>query len=333
MRHLELKPAKAKARSHEYLEKNSIIDDPMWISESKRDGWRFLMHFGGGLDRAYITGRSTSKRTLMLSEKGLCVPCLWPSVEVMGSIGYTVLDGEIESPTNDWRDVAGIMNVAPEDAAKRIAEIGMPTFTTWDILFLDGTDLRDQCLAERIRIHADEINGRLYHPQMRMIRRGPANMEFYDDALARGEEGVVLKNLASAYGDTDGWIKLKKSPTVDLVVTGFTDAKFGVTGKYDGQIGAVRASVYTADGKTLIEIAKVSGMDDATRLDMTKNPEKWIGTVIEVEAQEFSKERLRSPRFKRHRVDVDAKKCSFAKMLFDLAQNKERTEPEQLSLL
>src|SRR5690606_1264587 len=116
-----------------------------WIAEEKYDGWRFLMHVSGRLDRAYMTGRRVSRVTGELSEKGLCIPALWPKNHPSG---YTVIDGEILVP-GGLREIGGIMNTSPENAAKKIAEIGMPTYRVFDILWHDGTDLRHYWLKDR----------------------------------------------------------------------------------------------------------------------------------------------------------------------------------------
>lgn len=307
----EIQPAKAKKKRPDKL-----WGDPYWIAEEKLDGWRFLMHLGGGLERVYLTGRRTSRETGRLSEKGLLVPELWPDSR---GLGYTVLDGEIMSPTGRWRDIAGIMNAGDRASAqKRIAEIGLPTFNAFDVLYSDGQDVRDLTLLKRrlLLTSTAEILG------VGLIQPVPNELATYHKIVDAGGEGVILKNLFATYGESGAWVKVKKEPTVDVVVTGFTDAKFGVTGQYFGQIGAAKISVYTTKGQ-LVEVGKVSGMDDDTRRDMSDNPGRWIGTVIEVAAQEFAKDRLRHPRYRRRRDDADPRAATFTKMMADLQQHAE----------
>lgn len=329
---LQLEPARARD-----VDPEDLWDDPSWLAEEKHDGWRFLMHFGGDLDRVYMTGRRHSSRTGRLSEKGLCAPCLWPDRRggLDYGVGYTVIDGEVKSPTNDWRDVAGIMNVEPEAAARRIKEIGEPSYVVWDVLFCDGEDVREKILMDRLS-DLDRLVRAYGHQRLILggFRRDDKRA-FYDEIVARGGEGVVLKHIGSAYDEPEPsmrWVKVKKTSTVDVIITGFVDAKIGVTGRYLGQIGSLRVSVYGADGKTLVEVARVSGMDDELRAKMSADRESWRGRVVEVEAREFSKERLLSPRFKRVRDDVDPRSCTFGKMLVDLSSTK-KLRSEQLSLL
>lgn len=322
----EIKPAKARSMRRDRVVE--LADEAGWIAETKEDGWRFLMHFGGELDRVYMTGRRESVRTLGLSEKGLCAPCLWPRESLRETLGYTILDGEVKPPPGVRREVlASIMNVSPEDAEKKIAEVGQPSYVSWDVLFDNGVDVRYESLfARRDRLRS--LVERLDHPLISLVRSSDEPMALYDEIVGAGGEGIVLKDLSSLYDEKNSWVKLKKSPTCDVIVTGWKAGK----GKYEGQIGSVRVSVYGSDGKTLIEVAKVSGMDDDVRRDMSEHPERWLGTVIEIEAQEFSRDRLLSPNYKRRREDADPKSCTFQKLLYDLASGERKLDPEQLKL-
>ncbi len=322
----QLPPARAKHVSDKRL--GTIWDDPSWVAEEKMNGWRFLMHVGGELDRTHLTGRRISSVTDEYSEKGMCVPCLWPTT----LMGYTVLDGEILPPEGvSFHDIAGIMNVDPESAAEEIRRIGEPRYRAFDVLFADGRDYREHSYLERrdiLKVIVDE----LAHPLITMVPSGPATQSTFDSIVEAGGEGVILKNIFAAYGDSGAWVKVKREATLDVVVTGFTDAKFGKTGKYHGQIGAVVVAVYLRDG-TLVEVGQVSGMDDATRLQMTANPGQWVGTVIEITAQEFGRERLLHPRYGRPRPDASPREATYEKMMRDLgAAQKPVDDDGQLRL-
>lgn len=109
-------------------------------------------------------------------------------------------------------------------------------------------------------------------------------------------EGWVVKD-----GNLLNWRKVKPQVTYDLRVIGFTDGREGRTGKMLGLIGAI--IVADASGE---EVAKVSGMTDEVRLDITSNKSAWLGRVIEVEAQGRGKAGgLMHPRFLRLRDDKD----------------------------
>ena len=325
MSYLEIEPARAKAKDPEQL-----WDNPEWYAKRKHNGWRFLQHFGHELERNFMTGRRVSSVTGFLSEKGRCCPQLWIP---HNGLKYTVLDGEVTHA--GLRDVAGIMNVEPEDAQRRIAEIGPPTYEVFDILFYDGEDLREHSMFER-RMMLEKFFRDVRNPLVKLGEQIKKDKRaYYDSIVASGGEGVVLKDVSAAYGDSGAWVKVKRYHLVDVVITGFTDAKEGKTAKYLGQIGAALCSVYTSTGQ-LLEVARVSGMDDATRLDMTKNAASWIGKVVEIQAQEWGKDRLMHPRWSRVRDDVPAHDCTFVKMKFELERNAAATpteEPRQGRLL
>lgn len=328
---LQIEPARAKSVNDKKLA--AMWGDHEWIAEEKLDGWRYMMHVGSPLDRAYMTGRRISKETGLLSEKGLCVPCLWPDA---GSLGMTILDGEVMPPIGaGFRDMASIMNSDPEESARTMDRIGNPRYFAFDILYHDGQDVREQSLLERKKL-LSMVVADFAHPLITVVPTLPASLGEYDRIVAQGGEGVILKNIFALYGEAGSWLKVKKFTTLDVVVTGFTDARFGRTGKYDGQIGAVVVGVYGEAG-TLLEVGQVSGMSDEIRREMTANPERWIGSVIEVAAQEFGRDRLRHPRYKRERPDANPRSCTLAKMLRELRSGDE-SEPrvvmgEQLELI
>lgn len=322
MRHLEIDPARAKKRAHEQL-----WDDSEWIAEEKLDGWRFLMHFGRGLERTFMTGKRTSSVSGLLSEKGLCAPQLWPQGKAW--CDYTVIDGEVMPPLGaDFRDIAGIMNVAPDKSAERILEIGPPRFFAFDVLFHDGEDVQELSWLERQRILAPLIL-QIGNPLIKLVPVHNDKREWYNSIVDGGGEGVILKHQFARYGED--WVKVKKYSTLDVVVTGFTDAKFGRTGKFHGQIGAAIVSAYDSSGR-LLEVGQVSGMTDDVRLDMSHNPGQWIGRVIEIRAFGFAKERLRDPRFKRARPEADPRHATLAKMFSDLGIASPISQEKQLTL-
>lgn len=319
MTYVEIKPARAKKK-----DPSNLWEDPNWIAEEKWDGWRFLMHFGHTLDRMYLTGRRPGVASGTLSEKGGLVQELKPNLH----IGYTVLDGEIIPPIGaSFNDIAGIMNTSKEKAQARIKEIGLPGYRVIDILFYDGKDVRELPFGRRF-IERAEIVSRI---NSNNIRNTPIifdrKKEYYENLVADGKEGVILKHWDAFYGE--GWIKVKRYSTLDVIITGFKPGK----GKYTGQIGAALISVYDKLG-SLIEIGRVSGMTDELRLDMTQNQNRWIGSVIEVHAQEIGKDRLRHPRFYRARPDADPRSATLGKMFQDLGVTKKpHQDQRQLTLL
>jgi bifunctional non-homologous end joining protein LigD len=79
----------------------------------------------------------------------------------------------------------------------------------FDLLELDGKDLRGEPLKVRRRLLERLIGGHnMLFPARRLSRNG---LKAWEEALARGFEGLVAKNPASRYvpGRTLAWLKVK----------------------------------------------------------------------------------------------------------------------------
>lgn len=145
----------------------------------------------------------------------------------------------------------------------------------YDLLELDGEDLRGQDLRQRRRLLADLLNRHdspllQLSPQIR-VQDWPAAARLRNEARQRGVEGFMLKRLQSPYrhGRKRGdWWKWKVDPlTIDAVMlyaqsghgrrsTLYTDYTFGVW-----------------DGDKLVPVAKAySGLDDKEILEL----DRWI---------------------------------------------------------
>ena len=109
----------------------------------------------------------------------------------------------------------------------------------------------------------------------------------------KGFEGVVVKNPTSPYGE--GWLKLKKKDTMDVVVLR----------KEEGKEHSWHVGVYTSKGD-VIELGKVGTMVKEVNPNDIK-----LGSVVEVQFQEITKERkLREGFITRIRLDKIASECT-----------------------
>ena len=90
----------------------------------------------------------------------------------------------------------------------------------FDCLLAEGEDLTARPARERFDVLAKILPAKILIPRLVTGDKGPAQA-FYDDALARGHEGVMAKALEASYeaGSRGGaWLKVKKAHTLDLVV-------------------------------------------------------------------------------------------------------------------
>ena len=90
----------------------------------------------------------------------------------------------------------------------------------FDLLHIDGRDLLDEPLSDRIAVMAERLPAELLVPR-RIVQTADEVNEVFAKAVSDGFEGVVVKKLSAPYaaGRRDsGWVKLKPRHTFDLAV-------------------------------------------------------------------------------------------------------------------
>ncbi len=170
--------------------------DPAWTFERKLDGIRVL---------AYKNGRDVQ----LWSRNRLPLTGNYPAVvDAIARLKAktVILDGEA---TWAW------------------GSLGKGDYHVFDILFLDGTDLRQLPLDER-RIRLRSLKLRLPLAVVPELR-GDAPWEH---ACREGWEGVIAKRRDSVYESkrSPHWLKMKCEATQELVIGGFTDPQGGRAG-------------------------------------------------------------------------------------------------------
>lgn len=241
----------------------------------------------------------------------------------------TVLDGEL-MVVKKWAEIQGV-NVAVADfnATMRIMGSGAEKavsrqeenkiqFCLFDIPQLGGFNL-DSGTYETRRL---AVEGLVQTQKYQDIFANAVIKDWSDDTIDQlwdaGIEGAILKNVDSLYVPgkrrANTWYKVKAELTADVVVTGYTDAKEGKTGKFLGKVGALVFSAYDASGE-LVEVGQCSGMNDAERDRWTaiRDSGDSLTRVIEVKyndlvgSAEFGTPR--HPQFKTERLDKLPKDC------------------------
>lgn len=124
----------------------------------------------------------------------------------------------------------------------------------------------------------------------------------FNELLASGEEGTILKNYAGLWEDTRSkhLVKFKAEKDADLEIIGWNPGE----GKFAGQVGSLICA--SSDRKVIVSI---SGFSDALRLQITRDIEQLIGTIITViyneriTSQQNVADSLFLPRFAEFRTD------------------------------
>jgi DNA ligase-1 len=137
------------------------------------------------------------------------------------------------------------------------------TIRAFDILFLNGRELTDLPLSER-RKYLLEVVPAEYVVEGRDCENEVELMKFYEEALRKGLEGIVVKNLSSTYEAgqrTYTWLKLKpERDTIDCTIIKALYGKGRRAGLYSSFLLAVR----DPDEKRLYTIGRVSNLPEDT---------------------------------------------------------------------
>lgn len=290
----------------------SELEREHFVSEVKMDGSRYVLYLN---DCPYERNRKT-KHTL-LSRRASTADGLFvdrsQNVPHITDISYqdlegTVLDGEIMA--DNFEKTNSVMNSSPAVAISKQQEIGKVKYYVFDIMSFRGKDVRGFPLSKR-RVLLEEVLRRMDNPFVVPVQQFTSNhIEHFNQIVSKNGEGIIVKDLRQGYGS--GWAKFKKSFDVSCIISGFKEGN----GKYSSSIGSIAISVY--QDKKLLEVGYASGFDDHIRNKIAKNPESFIGKIVDVFAQEISKDnRLRHPTFHRFRDDINDSDCTLEKLKSD----------------
>lgn len=135
---------------------------------------------------------------------------------------------------------------------------GYLAFYAFDVLHLDGYDLRDTPLAHRKRL-LEEILVPL--DRVRRVECFPeAGEACYRAAVEHGFEGIVAKHCESRYEEgkrTKRWLKVKRTRSAEFVVGGYAEGR----GNRDGTAGALIVGAYDTVGQLRYAAHVGSGLD------------------------------------------------------------------------
>lgn len=247
-----------------------------WSVERKLDGIRIQAHKSG--DEVRVFTRSLDDITDRLPEV----------VEVVAALPAEtlVLDGEAIALRPDGRpepfQITGARTASSRDPAQLREQTPLTTYV-FDVLHIDGTSLLDEPLGAR----RDVLNGilPLKNRVASAVTDDPAvAQQFFEDQVAAGHEGVVIKDLASPYaaGRRGGsWVKVKPRHTLDLVVLAVERG----SGRRRGTLSNIHLGARSGDG--FIMLGKTfKGMTDemlawqTTRFtELATDDNGWVVTV------------------------------------------------------
>jgi bifunctional non-homologous end joining protein LigD len=184
-----------------------------WLHEVKHDGHRLLaIAAAAGLR---LVSRNGYDRTAMFRAP----------FEGLAGLPPLVLDGEIAVP-----DERGVTHIDPLTEAMRLRRPESLAYFAFDLLFLDGLDLRACAIEDRKALLRD-IVGIAGLPRLVTVDHVVGNGAALFAAVRKlGAEGIVSKRAGSPYRGGTGrdWLKTKVSEEGAFVITGFVKSREAV---------------------------------------------------------------------------------------------------------
>lgn len=286
------------------------FDDKNWLYEIKWDGYRAIAGWNGKRVELYSRNDNDfSKRYAPVTEalRGLSKPC--------------VLDGEIVMVDTEGKSHFELLQNYIRGAK------GELQYQVFDLLWLDGNDVRELPLIERKALLKDLLKGNeVVRYSDHVVGEG---IKFFKSAEQAGLEGIMAKRCDSVYRTnyrSKQWLKIKTHKRQEVVIGGFTEPKGSRQ-----HIGALLVGIYENDN--FIYVGHVGGGIPTEQLKPLRHrlerlqrqtspfqetikpnaPVHWVTPKIlcEVTFGEWTNDnRMRQPIFVGLRSDKDPKKVT-----------------------
>lgn len=282
-------------------------DEENWTYELKYDGFRAISAIAGGEAAVW------SRNALDLAPR---FPSVAREVARIKAVS-AVLDGEIVV-----LDEKGV----PRFQLLQKGEEGESVYFVFDLLWVDGEDLRSLPLEERRR-RLEKLLGRRTRGAIRVAEQmsAPARPAL-ERAAAGGHEGLIAKRKGSHYENrrSKAWLKLKAINAQELAIIGFTPSKAN-----DREIGALLLGYFEEgemtfagkvgtgfSAKQRVELRRELGRDAVARHAIRGAPRMKEATWVEprlvgqVRFTEWTDDgKLRHPSFLGFRADKSPRDC------------------------
>ena len=234
-----------------------------WIHEIKFDGYRIQM-------------RVEDSEVTLKTRKGLDWTAKWPAIAAAASaLPDCIIDGEICA-----LDENGAPDFAALQAALSEGKTDDLVYFAFDLLFVDGEDLRDHPLMERKQRLASCLSDASDDPLLRFVE----HFETGGDAVLKSAcrlslEGIVSKQAEATYqsGRTETWAKSKCRAGHEVVIGAYatTSSKFRslLVGVNRGNHFVYIGRVGTGYGAKVVETL----LPKLRKMETSKSPFTGIG--------------------------------------------------------
>lgn len=186
---------------------DGAFNRPGWFFEVKWDGYRAI-------------GEVDGQQVSLYSRNGISFANKYtPIIKALSSIKHScVLDGEIIALKDGQPDFYSLQRYQDTKAPLQ--------YVLFDLLYLDGHDVRNEPLYERKRLLRNIIP-----PHERLLISEHVKKEgakFFKTVVTNGLEGMVAKDSFSTYREgarSDAWLKIKSFHEQEAVIVGFTQPR------------------------------------------------------------------------------------------------------------
>jgi bifunctional non-homologous end joining protein LigD len=291
----------------------TLVDKPFsakgWLFETKWDGYRAIAEIKGKKVRLYSRNEKSFNETYA------------PVVEALKSIGHDcVLDGEIVVLGPDGRSSFQLLQQYQKKPE------GILRYCVFDLLFLDGEDIRSFPLRERKKLLSKLIKKLKAKEIIYSDHVVAEGKEIFKKIRSQGLEGLMAKNCDSPYSEgvrTRNWLKIKTHLRQEAVIGGFTAPQgsrryFGslILGVYEEKnfvyVGHTGTGFDHDLLKTIYSKLKPLAIPDCPfqKCPKPNSPVTWVEPklVCEVSFQEWTDDKImRQPSFEGLRVDKSAR--------------------------
>jgi DNA ligase-1 len=218
------------------------------VVERKLDGARIQVHIADGRVAAYTRNlNDVTDRVPELVEAALGF-----------DVSAAVFDGEAIALDATGRPLPFQVTMGRFGSAEA-TDVELSPFL-FDILHLDGTDVLDEPTAARLAM-LDAVVPKRYRIPRVITDEVATATAFFEDTIAAGHEGIMLKSLDAPYEAGRrgaGWLKVKPVHTLDLVVLA---VEWG-SGRRQGWLSNIHLGARGADGNLVMLGKTFKGMTD-----------------------------------------------------------------------
>jgi bifunctional non-homologous end joining protein LigD len=282
-----------------------------WIHEIKADGYRAQVHVRDGKATVYSRrGYDWTQTFASIASAAETLP-----------VRHAVFDGE--AIVQDARGVADYHALRRELARKRSGDL---TYYVFDLLYLDGQDLRQEPLLERKKKLKALVANAPRFLFADHLEADPA--EIYGQACRMGVEGIVSKKRNAPYrsGRHEFWIKAKCKKSGTFPVIAFVEklgakprrmASFYIGRWEDGRLlyaGKVQSGYTYEEARAVRERLDplITGKSPLA-VPVKKPKATWVAAQMEAEVEYSSITEdglLREPVFKALREDLQPQRAA-----------------------